>query len=77
MMRLELAGRTVTLKINFANFTQSPLSKSRPPHLRNRAKFEKLVEALLGPEFPPERPASGVDEALFVVSMAAFYRNTR
>ena len=56
MARRELAGRTVTLKIKFANFTQITRSRSRPLPLRSRAEFEELVEVLLGPEFPPELP---------------------
>lgn len=56
MARRELAGRTVTLKIKFANFTQITRSKSRPLPVRSRAEFEALVEALLATEFPPEMP---------------------
>lgn len=56
MTRRELAGRTVTLKIKFANFTQITRSKSRPLPVRSRAEFEEMVEVLLGPEFPPELP---------------------
>ena len=56
MTRRELAGRTVTLEIKFANFTQITRSKSRPLPVRSRAEFEELVEALLGPEFPPDLP---------------------
>lgn len=52
----ELAGRTVTLKIKFADFTLITRSRSRGQPVRGRADFEDLVEALLAPEFPPEMP---------------------
>ena len=52
MTRRELAGRTVTLKIKFANFTQITRTRSRPLS----AEFEDLVEVLLGTEFPLALP---------------------
>src|SRR5690606_33954718 len=56
MTRRELAGRTVTLKIKFANFTQITRSRSRGQPVRSRDEFEELVAALLAQESPPEMP---------------------
>nr|WP_244465801.1 DNA polymerase IV [Devosia soli] len=51
-----LAGRTVTLKIKFADFEQITRSKSNAGPLRSRSDMELLIDDLLVREFPPPRP---------------------
>ncbi|SFV31753.1 DNA polymerase-4 [Devosia crocina] len=51
-----LAGRTVTLKIKFADFEQITRSKSNAGPLRSKGDMESLVDDLLVREFPPPRP---------------------
>jgi len=63
----ELRGRTVTLKIKFANFEQITRSRSRPAPLRSREEMGQVVEELLGAEFPPRMPVR-----LLGVAMSSF-----
>jgi len=52
----ELRGRTVTLKIKFANFAQITRSRSRPNPITTKTDLLALVEELLVLEFPPRLP---------------------
>ena len=45
-------GRTVTLKIKFANFQQITRSRTGQTQIRTRSELEQLGNALLEPLFP-------------------------
>jgi DNA polymerase-4 len=47
-----LRGRTVTLKVKFANFQQITRSRTGQMHIRTRGELEQLGNALLEPLFP-------------------------
>jgi DNA polymerase-4 len=47
-----LRGRTVTLKVKFANFQQITRSRTGQMHIRTRSELEQLGNALLEPLFP-------------------------
>jgi Nucleotidyltransferase/DNA polymerase involved in DNA repair len=64
---LGLAGRTATLKVKFADFTQITRSKSLPGPIPDRNAFVDIVEELLGREFPPRLPVR-----LLGVSISSF-----
>jgi DNA polymerase-4 len=52
----DLAGRTATLKVKFANFEQITRSKSQTGPFRTHTGLDQLVDALLLQEFPPRAP---------------------
>src|SRR5271168_4628798 len=45
-------GRTVTLKVKFANFRQITRSRTGPTQITTRGELEELGNALLEPVFP-------------------------
>jgi len=47
-----LRGRTVTLKVKFANFQQITRSRTGLMQIRTRSELEQLGDALLKPLFP-------------------------
>jgi DNA polymerase IV len=47
-----IRGRTVTLKVKFANFRQITRSRTGQTQIRTRSELEELVNALLEPLFP-------------------------
>jgi DNA polymerase-4 len=47
-----IRGRTVTLKVKFANFRQITLSRTGQMQIRTRSELERLGNALLEPLFP-------------------------
>ncbi|WP_108462993.1 DNA polymerase IV [Devosia naphthalenivorans] len=52
----ELRGRTVTLKIKYADFEQITRSKSRPLPVGSREELTALIHELLSQTFPPRMP---------------------
>jgi len=50
-----LRGRTVTLKVKFANFQQITRSRTGQMQIRTRSELEQLGNALLEPLFPARR----------------------
>ena len=50
------SGRTVTLKVKFADFEQITRSKSNPGSFASKHELSDLVEALLARQFPSVRP---------------------
>jgi DNA polymerase IV len=50
-----IRGRTVTLKIKFANFQQITRSRTGQVQIRTRSELEQLSSALLEPVFPVAR----------------------
>ncbi len=59
MLRVEAkgaAGRTVTLKLKFADFTQITRARSARTPVRTRADIEALARAILVGELPVPRP---------------------
>jgi DNA polymerase IV len=50
-----LRGRTVTLKVKFANFQQITRSRTGQLQIRTRNELEQLGNALLEPLFPVAR----------------------
>ena len=50
-----LRGRTVTLKVKFANFQQITRSRTCQMQIRTRSELEQLGNALLEPLFPVAR----------------------
>ncbi len=50
------AGRTVTLKLRYADFRQITRAKSLPAPVRSRAAFLEVGQALLDPLCPPRAP---------------------
>ncbi len=50
--RSGILGRTVTLKVKFANFRQITRSRTGQMQIRTRGELEQLGNALLGPLFP-------------------------
>jgi len=60
-------GRTVTLKVKYADFTQITRSRTGPAPISDRAELDELSRALLEPVFPV---AKGV--RLLGVSMSSF-----
>jgi DNA polymerase IV len=50
-----LRGRTVTLKVKFANFQQITRSRTGQMQITTRSELEQLANALLEPLFPVER----------------------
>ena len=50
-----LRGRTVTLKVKFANFRQITRSRTGQVQIRRRTELEELGNDLLGPVFPVAR----------------------
>ena len=62
-----LHGRTVTLKVKFADFEQITRSKSRPVAISSLAELTRVVDELLGQVFPPRRPVR-----LLGVTMSSF-----
>lgn len=51
-----LFGRTVTLKVKFADFEQITRARSLPSFVRDRETLGNVVEALLAATFPPRMP---------------------
>lgn len=51
-----LYGRTVTLKVKFADFEQITRSRSLPAFIRDRQKLGRIIEDLLAATFPPRMP---------------------
>jgi DNA polymerase-4 len=49
------SGRTVTLKVKYADFTIATRSRTLPAPVASRGELERLVLALLAPIFPPPR----------------------
>jgi hypothetical protein len=47
-----IRGRTVTLKVKFANFRQITRSRSGQTRIKTRSELEELGDALLEPLFP-------------------------
>ena len=59
MARIEAkgaAGRTVTLKLKFSDFTQITRARSARTPVRTRADIEALARAILVGELPVPRP---------------------
>ena len=59
MVRIEAryaAGRTVTLKLKFSDFTQITRARSARTPVRTRADIEALARAILVGELPVPRP---------------------
>ena len=54
-----IRGRTVTLKVKFANFQQITRSRTGQMQIRTRSELEQLGNALLGASFPAAQEASG------------------
>jgi nucleotidyltransferase/DNA polymerase involved in DNA repair len=50
--RSGIRGRTVTLKVKFANFRQITRSRTGQTQIKNRSELEQLSDALLEPLFP-------------------------
>jgi DNA polymerase IV len=50
--RSAIRGRTVTLKVKFANFRQITRSRTGPSQIKTRDELEELGNALLEPLFP-------------------------
>jgi DNA polymerase-4 len=50
-----IRGRTVTLKVKFANFQQITRSRTGQMHITTRSELEQLSNALLEPLFPVAR----------------------
>src|SRR4029077_13540587 len=50
-----IRGRTVTLKVKFANFQQITRSRAGQMQIRTRSELEQLSNALLEPLFPVAR----------------------
>jgi DNA polymerase-4 len=50
-----IRGRTVTLKVKFANFQQITRSRTGQMQIRTRSELEQLSNALLEPLFPVAR----------------------
>ena len=50
-----IRGRTVTLKVKFADFTLHTRSRTQPHQLASRGELEALSLALLGPVCPPPK----------------------
>jgi len=50
--RSSIRGRTVTLKVKFANFQQITRSRTSPMQIGTRSELEQLGNELLGPLFP-------------------------
>ena len=50
-----ICGRTVTLKVKFANFQQITRSRTGLMQIRTRSELEQLGNALLEPLFPARR----------------------
>jgi DNA polymerase-4 len=48
----DVRGRTVTLKVKFANFQQITRSRTGQTQVRTRSELEQLVDTLLQPLFP-------------------------
>ena len=53
--RSAVRGRTVTLKVKFANFQQITRSRTNPTRIGTRDELEQLGNALLEPLFPVKR----------------------
>ncbi|MBY3130810.1 DNA polymerase IV [Rhizobium laguerreae] len=51
----EIAAKTVTLKVKYADFSQITRSKTLPAPLPAIADFEEMVNLLLAPIFPPRK----------------------
>ena len=51
-----LHGRTVTLKVKYADFEQMTRSRSKPGPLSGKAEFLSVVERLLAQSFPSTTP---------------------
>lgn len=51
-----LVGRTVTLKVKFADFEQITRARSLPSFIRDRETLGAVVETLLAVTFPPRMP---------------------
>lgn len=50
--KVETRGRTVTLKVKYANFHQITRSRTGASTIATKAELERLTHALLGPVFP-------------------------
>ncbi len=50
-----IRGRTVTLKVKFADFRQITRSHTGVSHIETQAELERLGLALLGPIFPARK----------------------
>jgi DNA polymerase-4 len=50
--RFGILGRTVTLKVKFANFRQITRSRTGQTQIKTRSELEELANALLEPLFP-------------------------
>jgi len=62
-----LYGRTVTLKVKFADFEQITRAKSRPEPVSSAAELAQAVDELLAQTFPPRKPVR-----LLGVTISAF-----
>lgn len=63
-----LYGRTVTLKVKFADFEQITRSRSKPLPIQDKSEVSFLIELLLSQAFPPRTPVRllGVTVSNFV-----------
>lgn len=50
--KVETRGRTVTLKVKYANFHQITRSRTGASTIATKAELERIAHALLGPVFP-------------------------
>ena len=50
-----IRGRTITLKVKFANFQQITRSRTGPMRIKTRSELEQLSNTLLEPLFPVAR----------------------
>jgi DNA polymerase-4 len=62
--RSGIRGRTVTLKVKFANFRQITRSRTGQTQIKTRSELEELANALLEPLFPV---AKGVGSSVFII----------
>ncbi len=53
--KMRLFGRTVTLKVKYADFRQITRGHTEPTPIATRADFERRAHALLAPVFPAEK----------------------
>jgi len=63
----DLYGRTLTLKVKYADFEQITRARSRPAPMQHRDDLAAATELLLAPVFPPPQPVR-----LLGVTVSAF-----
>lgn len=66
-----LFGRTVTLKIKFADFEQITRSKSAGAAVTSKSQLQAAVESLLSHNFPPPKPVRLLGVTVSNFEMAA------